>query len=123
MSKKINDREKKRLAKHERIRKRVVGTSERPRLCVHRSLNNFYAQVVDDTTGKVLCGMSTRNKEIVSGASSGGNIQGAAELGKAFALRVKDKGITRVCFDRGGYLYHGRIKAFAEAARENGLDF
>ena len=121
--KNINQREQKRLAKHERIRKVVSGTSDRPRLCVHRSLKNFYAQIVDDTTGKVICGLSTLNKEVNAAIASGGNIEAASALGKTFALLAKGKGITKVCFDRGGYLYHGRIKAFAEAARENGLEF
>lgn len=120
MRNKINPREEKRLAKHERIRKRVNGTPDRPRLCVHRSLKNFHAQIVDDTTGKVLCGMSTLSKEI---AKSGGNVTGAADLGEKFARIAKEKGITKVCFDRGGYVYHGRVKAFADAARENGLEF
>jgi len=120
---KKNDREVKRIAKHERIRKRMAGTTERPRLCVHRSLKNFYAQVVDDTTGKVLFGMSTLNREVASKVKGGGNVDGAAVLGKIFAVFAKEKGITKVRFDRGGYLYHGRIKAFADAARENGLEF
>lgn len=123
MKNKKNDREVKRLAKHERIRKRVVGTSERPRLCVHRSLKNFYAQIVDDTTGKVLFGVSTLNKDVASQIKGGGNMSGSAALGKVFAELAKKKGITKVCFDRGGYLYHGRIKAFADSARESGLEF
>ena len=123
MANKMNNREKKRLAKHERIRKRVSGTEERPRLCVHRSLKNLYAQVIDDSTGKVLCGMSTLNKDVASQLSNGGNIGGAAALGKVFAMMAKGKGVTKVCFDRGGYLFHGRVKAFADAARENGLEF
>lgn len=121
--KKMNDREKKRLAKHERIRKKVVGSSDRPRLCVHRSLKNFYAQIVDDTTGKVLCGVSTLNKDVAGKIKSGSNIEGALILGKEFAVLAKKKGVTKVSFDRGGYLYHGRVKAFADAARENGLEF
>jgi large subunit ribosomal protein L18 len=123
MKNKKNDREVKRLAKHERIRKRVVGIQDRPRLCVHRSLKNFYAQVIDDQTGKVLFGMSTLNKDIAAQLKGGGNASGAAVFGKAFATFAKGKGITKVCFDRGGYLYHGRVKAFADAARENGLEF
>jgi len=121
MSKKTNIREQRRVAKHERIRKRVAGTKERPRLCIHRSLKNFYAQLIDDTCGKVLCGMSTLSKEVA--AKNGGNVEGAAALGKAFALMAKKKGVSKVCFDRGGYIYHGRIKAFADAVREGGLEF
>lgn len=123
MKNKTNDKEVKRIAKHERIRKRVVGTDDRRRLCVHRSLKNFYAQIVDDTTGQVVCGMSTLNKDVAKEIKGGGNIAGAAALGKSFAMLAKGKGITKVCFDRGGYLYHGRVKAFAEAARESGLEF
>ncbi|HSA31417.1 MAG TPA: 50S ribosomal protein L18 [Candidatus Omnitrophota bacterium] len=118
-----NDREVKRLAKHERIRKRTTGTVERPRLCVHRSLKNFYAQVIDDTTGKVIFGLSTRNKDVASSLNGCGNIAAAARLGKIFAEQAKTKGVSKVCFDRGGYKYHGRVKAFADAAREGGLDF
>jgi len=123
MPKKMNEREYKRIAKHQRIRKTVFGTPDRPRLCVHRSLKNFYAQIIDDTSGKVLCGLSTRNKSIAGQVSSGGNVDGAAILGQKFAEIVKSKGILRVSFDRGGYLYHGRVKAFADAARQNGLEF
>lgn len=123
MSKKTNNREKKRLARHDRIRKRISGTSERPRLCVHRSLKNFYAQIVDDTTGKVLCGVSTLNKEIAAKLKNGGNVESAKALGEKFAAVAKEKGVTKVCFDRGGFLYHGRVKAFADAVRENGLEF
>ncbi|MEW5895292.1 MAG: 50S ribosomal protein L18 [Candidatus Omnitrophota bacterium] len=120
----LNKREEKRLAKHERIRKVISGRPDQPRLCVHRSLKNFYAQIIDDTTGKVLFGKSTRNKEVVTaGVKNGGNVDGAAVLGKMFALMAKERGIKKVSFDRGGYLYHGRVKAFAEAARANGLEF
>lgn len=115
--------ESKRLARHDRIRKVVKGTAERPRLCVHRSLKNLYAQLVDDVQGKVLFGLSTRNKGVAAKGVDGGNVAGASALGLAFAQEAKGKGISRVCFDRGGYLYHGRVKAFAEAAREGGLEF
>ncbi|MFP4472296.1 MAG: 50S ribosomal protein L18 [Candidatus Omnitrophota bacterium] len=122
--KKQNIREINRISKHRRIRKRLSGTPDVPRLCVHRSLKNFSAQVIDDTSSKVLFGMTTLNKDVASQIDSkGGNISAAAALGKAFAEAAKAKGVTKVCFDRGGYLYHGRVKAFADAARENGLDF
>lgn len=123
MPKKMNEREYKRIAKHQRVRKIVSGTPERPRLCVHRSLKNFYAQIIDDASGKVLYGLSTRNKAIAEKISNGGNVEGAAVLGQKFAEDVKGKGIVKVSFDRGGYLYHGRVKAFADAAREGGLEF
>ncbi len=120
---KKNEKELQRLAKHSRIRKKMVGTPERLRLCVHRSLKNLYAQVVDDTTGRVMFGMSTLNKKVVEITKKGGNVEAAGLLGKVFAEEAKGKGLVRLCFDRGGYKYHGRVKAFAEAAREGGLDF
>ena len=117
------DREIKRVGRHNRIRKKVAGTSDQPRLCVHRSLTNFYAQIVDDNAGKVLLGMSTRNKSILSKIKSGGNIAAASVLGEAIAAEAQKKGVKKVCFDRGGYLYHGRVKAFAEGARKGGMEF
>lgn len=123
MARKLNEREQKRRAKHRRIRKKISGTADRPRLCVHRSVKNLYAQIIDDAAGKVLCGMSTLNKELAATSRNGGNVEGAAALGAKFAKTAKDKGISRVSFDRGGYMYHGRVKAFADAARENGLEF
>ena len=116
-------KDKKRIARHSRIRKRVVGTPDRLRLCVHRSLKNFTAQIIDDTQNKVICGLSTLSKTVRDKVKGGGNVQGSAVLGEAIAAVAKSKGITKVCFDRGGYLYHGRIKAFAEAARKGGLEF
>ena len=123
MQSKAKLREIKRISRHRRIRRHVKGSNERPRLCVHRSLKNFYAQIVDDSTGKILFGMSTLNKTLRGKLKSSGNIQSATLLGEVIASEAKNKGITQVCFDRGGYRYHGRIKAFAEAARKNGLEF
>jgi large subunit ribosomal protein L18 len=117
------DKEVKRVARHSRLRKRISGTPQRLRLCVHRSLNNFYAQLIDDTTGKTLFGMSTKSKGLLSKIKAGGNVQAAGILGEAFAAEAKNKGVKLVCFDRSGYLYHGRVKAFAEAARKGGLEF
>src|SRR5438477_9702676 len=105
---------------HERIRKKILGTSQRPRLNVYRSLNHIYVQVVDDLNGKTLVSASTAESE---GKKSGGNVAAAKEIGKAIAERAKAKGITKVVFDRGGYIYHGRVKALADAAREGGLKF
>ena len=119
----LNVKEQQRIYRHERIRRDLSGTAERPRLCLHRSLNNLQAQIVDDTAGKVLVGKSTLAKEIKSKAKSGGNISAASVLGAALAAEAIKKGIKQVAFDRGGYLYHGRIKAFAEAARKAGLEF
>ena len=108
-----------RLRIHERIRRRVQGSSERPRLAVFRSLKHIYAQVIDDSKGHTLASASSAEKD----GSSGGNVAGAKSIGKLVAERARDKGIKAVVFDRGGYLYHGRVKALAEAAREGGLEF
>ena len=105
---------------HERIRKKMQGTAERPRLNVYRSLNHIYVQVIDDLHGKTLVSASTAEGE---GKKSGGNVAAAKQIGKAIAERAKAKGITKVVFDRGGYIYHGRVKALADAAREGGLQF
>ncbi|HEV2176600.1 MAG TPA: 50S ribosomal protein L18 [Terriglobia bacterium] len=108
---------------HTRIRKKVGRDAQRPRLNVFRSLNHIYAQVVDDATGRTLVSASSRDKEIREGLMSGGNVTAAKGVGKALATRAKAAGIFRVVFDRGGYAYHGRVKALAEAAREGGLEF
>ncbi|MGA2351929.1 MAG: 50S ribosomal protein L18 [Terracidiphilus sp.] len=102
---------------HERIRRKLAGTGERPRLNVYRSLNHIYAQVIDDQTGQTLVSASSIK------AKTGGNIAAAKEIGKAVAEKAVAQGIKKVVFDRGGYLYHGRIKALADAAREAGLEF
>ena len=109
-----------RTAIHKRIRRKVRGSSERPRLAVYRSLNHIYAQVVDDQLGKTIVSASTTEKELRG--STGGNIEAAKRIGKAIAERALEKGISSVVFDRGGYLYHGRIKALTDAAREAGLN-
>ncbi len=111
-----------RVKVHTRIREKLQGTPERPRLSVYRSLNHIYAQVIDDSRGETLVSASSVDGK-KSGANTGGNVAAARELGKTIAQRAKDKGITKVVFDRGGYLYHGRVKALAEAAREAGLQF
>ena len=104
----------------ERIRKKISGTSERPRLAVRKSLKHIYAQVIDDASGKTIASASSREKD--SGAK-GANAAAAKAVGALIAKKAKDKGITQVVFDRGGYVYHGNIKALADAARENGLKF
>lgn len=107
---------------HDRIRKKMLGTSERPRLSVYRSLNHIYVQVIDDLKGQTL--VSASSAEGKKGERhGGGNVAAAKAIGKSIAERAKAKGITKVVFDRGGYLYHGRIKALADAAREGGLQF
>ncbi|MDQ2775190.1 MAG: 50S ribosomal protein L18 [Acidobacteriota bacterium] len=105
---------------HKRIRARVAGTQERPRLAVFRSVNHIYAQVIDDQQGHTLVAASTTEKDL---RGKGGNVDGAKLIGKAVAERAKEKGINKVVFDRGGYLYHGRVKALADAARAAGLEF
>jgi large subunit ribosomal protein L18 len=109
-----------RMRIHKRIRGKVSGTQERPRLAVFRSLNHIYAQVIDDSQGFTLAAAASTEKDL---RGKGGNIEGAKLIGQKVAERAKDKGITRVVFDRGGYLYHGRVKALADAAREAGLEF
>jgi large subunit ribosomal protein L18 len=109
-----------REAIHRRIRRKVKGSSERPRLAVYRSLNHIYAQVVDDQLGKTIVSASTTEKDLRG--STGGNLDAARRIGKAIADRALEKGISSVVFDRGGYLYHGRIKALTDAAREAGLN-
>ncbi|MFM8573915.1 MAG: 50S ribosomal protein L18 [Pirellula sp.] len=106
-----------------RVRKRVRGTAERPRLCVYRSLKNFACQVIDDATGKTLCSVSSSEKGLRDKVGYGGNCAAAAQLGKILAERASAQGIKAVAFDRGAYKYHGRVAAFADAAREAGLDF
>jgi len=108
---------------HRRLRQRVVGTPERPRLSVFRSRQNIYAQVVDDTTGRTLVSASSRDKQLRGQLSYGGNVAAAKVVGKALAERARAAGLALVVFDRGGYKYHGRVKALAEAAREAGLQF
>ena len=105
---------------HKRIRRKVAGSTERPRLAVFRSVKHIYAQVIDDTVGHTLAAASSNEK---SGVKSGGNVDGAKAVGKLLAERAKEKGVKSVVFDRGGYLYHGRVKALADAAREGGLVF
>ena len=114
-----------RMRKHARVRKKVSGTSEKPRLNVYRSLKGIYAQIIDDTdqTGKTLAAASTLDKEIKEAFENGSNAEAAKAVGKAVAEKAVGKGIKTVVFDRGGYIYHGRIKALAEAAREAGLEF
>lgn len=114
------DKNEVRLRVHRRIRRRVLGTAERPRLAVYRSLAHIYAQVIDDAAGRTIVAASSNEK---NGTAAGGNVAGAKEIGRLVAERAKEKGVSKVVFDRGGYLYHGRIKALADAAREAGLEF
>lgn len=116
-------KEEMRQKRHGRVRKTVVGTSDRPRLNVFRSLNNIYAQVVDDTTYATLASASTIDKELKAKLKTGGDIESARLVGELVAKRAKKKGVAKVVFDRGGYQYHGRVKSLAEGARAEGLEF
>jgi len=109
-----------RKKRHRRVRGKITGTSERPRLNVFRSEKHIYAQIIDDTKGVTLCSASSLEKDF---KSSGSNKEGAQKVGKEVAKRAKKSGIENVVFDRGGYIYHGRVKELAEAAREGGLKF
>ena len=104
---------------HTRIREKLSGTAERPRLNVFRSLNHVYAQLIDDQKGETIAAASSLQLKL----KSGGNVAAAKEIGKAIAEKAKEKGVKKVVFDRGGFLYHGRVKALADAAREAGLEF
>ncbi|MGC2658160.1 MAG: 50S ribosomal protein L18 [Bryobacteraceae bacterium] len=105
---------------HKRIRRRVAGSEERPRLAIFRSINHIYAQVIDDQKGHTLAAAASTEKDL---RGKGGNVEGAKLIGQKVAERAKEKGVTKVVFDRGGYLYHGRVKALADAARAAGLEF
>ncbi len=114
------DTNKARLRRHRRVRGKINGTAERPRLNVFRSNANIYAQLIDDVNGVTLCAASTLDKEI---SGNGGNKEAAREVGKLIAKRASEKGITDVVFDRGGHIFHGRVKELADGAREGGLNF
>ena len=118
---KVSKNEKRGFA-HDRIRKKLHGTAERPRLNVYRSLHHIYVQVIDDLSGQTLVSASTAEGK-KENRKTGGNVASAKAVGKAIAERAKAKGVTKVVFDRGGYIYHGRVKALADAAREAGLQF
>jgi len=119
----IKEKLRKRTRRHLRIRKKVVGTAERPRLSVYRSLKHMYCQIINDIEGRTLVAASTQSPDIQSQIKYGGNVVAAEIVGKKIAEEAKNKGITKVVFDKGGYKYHGRIKALAEAARKHNLDF
>lgn len=112
-----------RARRKHRVRKSVFGTAQKPRLTVFRSLKNIYAQIVDDQRGVTLCTASTRGKDLRTSVTYGGNMEAAKVVGRTLAERAVSAGIERVCFDRNGYKFHGRIKALADAAREAGLKF
>lgn len=115
--------ERARIRRHRRVRKRVHGTSDRPRLCVYRSLRCVYAQIIDDDAGRTLVEADSREAAVLPEGSSARSVAAASAVGKAVGERAKEAGLSRVVFDRAGYLYHGRVKALAEGAREAGLEF
>ena len=122
MLKKV-DRNKKRIERHFKIRNKIQGTPERPRLNIYRSAKHIYAQVIDDATGTTLASASTADKELKDKVAELTKSEAAKLVGQAVGQRAKEKGINTVVFDRGGYLYHGRIKVLADSARESGLEF
>ncbi|SEG77659.1 50S ribosomal protein L18 [Paenibacillus sp. UNC499MF] len=116
------DKNKARLKRHLRVRKKIQGTTARPRLNIFRSEKHMYAQIIDDVNGVTVASASTQDKELTE-VGNGGNVEAARKVGELIANRAKEKGVSQVVFDRGGYLYHGRVQALAEAAREAGLEF
>ncbi|MFM9281632.1 50S ribosomal protein L18 [Paenibacillus jiagnxiensis] len=117
------DKNKARVRRHLRVRKKITGTAARPRLNVFRSSKHIYAQLIDDVAGVTLAAASTVDKELSGEIKNGGSVEAARKVGELVAKRAKEKGVSGIVFDRGGYLYHGRIQALAEAAREAGLEF
>ena len=117
------DKNANRLQRHKRVRRQITGTTQRPRLCVFRSSNNIYAQIIDDANRVTLTAASSLDAEVKGAVNHGGNKEAAKMVGEMIAKRAIEKGITEVVFDRGGYLYHGRVQVLAEAAREAGLKF
>ena len=120
---KKDDKNANRLQRHKRVRRKITGTTQRPRLCVFRSSNNIYAQIIDDANRVTLTAASSLDAEVKGAVNHGGNKEAAKMVGEMIAKRAIEKGITEVVFDRGGYLYHGRVQVLAEAAREAGLKF
>jgi large subunit ribosomal protein L18 len=118
-----NERRVRRQRRHRRVRKKVLGTTERPRLVIYRSLNHVEGQVIDDTRGVTVVGLSTLGAGIKDEGAELSKSERGRLAGKLLAERAREQGVTKVVFDRGGYLYHGRVKAFAEGAREGGLEF
>lgn len=115
-------KEKRRLKRHGKIRKKITGTLERPRLAVHRSLKNLYVQVINDVEAKTIVSFSTLDKDFSKVKPKQGKVSASEKLGQFFADRLKEKGVKKVAFDRGGYKYHGRIKALAESLRQAGIE-
>ena len=119
----MRKKEELRLKRHKRIKTKMFGTAEKPRLVVHRSLKNISAQVLDDAASKVLFSLSTKDKALKLKFTNAGNLKSAELFGELFAKEAKEKGYSKIIFDRAGYLYHGRIKSFADALRKGGMEF
>ena len=119
----MNKKELSRLKRHRRIKMKMHGTDEKPRLVIKRSLNNFSAVVINDTENKVVFSFSTANKEFKQKIKNSGNVKAAEIFGELFSAKAKEKGICKIIFDRAGYLYHGRVKTFAESLRKGGMEF
>ncbi|CEH36128.1 50S ribosomal protein L18 [bioreactor metagenome] len=117
------DKNANRLQRHKRVRRKITGTTQRPRLCVFRSANNIYAQIIDDTNRVTVVSASSLDAEVKGAVNHTGNKEAARKVGEMIAKKAVEKGITEVVFDRGGYLYHGRVQELAEGAREAGLKF
>ena len=117
------DKNANRLQRHKRVRRKITGTTQRPRLCIFRSANNIYAQIIDDTNRVTIAAASSLDAEVKGAVNHTGNKEAAKKVGEMIAKKAVEKGITEVVFDRGGYLYHGRVQELAEAAREAGLKF
>lgn len=117
------DKNANRLQRHKRVRRKITGTTQRPRLCVFRSSNNIYAQIIDDTNRVTVVSASSLDAEVKGAVNHTGNKEAARKVGEMIAKKAVEKGITEVVFDRGGYLYHGRVQELAEGAREAGLKF
>jgi large subunit ribosomal protein L18 len=122
-SRRVKTREERRQRRHRRVRAKVHGTAERPRLVIHRSINHVEGQVIDDVAGRTLTGLSTLDAGLRDKRGEQNKTEASRAAGKALAEKAREMGVTKVVFDRGGYVYHGRVKAFAEGAREGGLDF
>lgn len=119
----VQSKEWGRIQRHRRVRKKITGTAERPRVVVHRSLNNLFVQAIDDIAQKTLASLSSLDTEVAKAAPQKGKIPVSEHVGQLFAEQLKKKGVQKISFDRGGYLYHGRVKALAEAIRKNGIQF
>ncbi|MCK9572408.1 MAG: 50S ribosomal protein L18 [Candidatus Omnitrophica bacterium] len=119
----MKSKEESRSKRHSRLKKKMFGTTQKPRLVVHRSLKNISGQIIDDASGKVLFSLSTNDKSVKKLFASAGNVKSSVAFGELFAKAAKEKGFSKIVFDRAGYLYHGRVKSFADSLRKGGMEF